>query len=93
MQFKIILLLQIILNTFYIIIHDIAILTFTYNFDINKKETVGIVNKRILFFVSRVFHKFHSLTISGHRNILVRNVEYFRKNNFEKKPRTLGCRL
>lgn len=52
MQFKIILLLQIILNTFYIIIHDIAILTFTYNFDINKKETVGIVNKRILFFVS-----------------------------------------
>lgn len=89
MQFKIILLLQIILNTFY----DIAILTFTYNFDINKKETVGIVNKRILFFVSRVFHKFHSLTISGHRNILVRNDEYFRKNNFEIKPRTLGCRL
>lgn len=89
MQFKIILLLQIILNTFY----DIAILTFTYNFDINKKETVGIVNKRILFFVSRVFHKFRSLTISGHRNILVRNVEYFRKNNFEIKPRTLGCRL
>lgn len=41
MQFKIILLLQIILNTFY----DIAILTFTYNFDINKKETVGIVKE------------------------------------------------
>lgn len=93
MQFKIILLLQIILNTFYIIIHDIAYNYITYNFDINKKETVGIVNKRILFFVSRVFHKFRSLTISGHRNILVRNVEYFRKNNFEIKPRTLGCRL
>ena len=45
MLFKIILLLQIILNTFYIIIHDIAILTFTYNFDINKKETVGIVKE------------------------------------------------
>lgn len=63
MQFKIIL-FSIITNYIKHILHyyytRYCYTYICYNFDVNKKEAVQIVNKRILFFVSRAFHKFRS---------------------------------